>query len=329
MLRVHIDPRTVMTIENQIPKIIVGIILVTFSFAIAGLLIDLMYVAIYLGGAILMPLIDKCDPSNSVRCLSEAGGVGGGFGGLANASDPFQAAGQAFDWFALMGTGKEAVENLASGILRGHYAAGASPGIVELFLDMVKTLLAILISLIAWFLIFLALLFTLIRLFVAILVAYISILLDIIFAPFWLIIGLLPGSSLGAGAWFKDMIANLSVFPATIVMLVLANFFMNIPVPAGTTLFTPPLVGGGYSAEAFGQLIALGFIFMTPSVLTLVKQALKAPKVAFGPALEPLGAAGGTVGSAISAGVTARTSPLPPAGQPGGLTAVIRKFARA
>ena len=31
MFRVHIDPRTVMTIQNQIPKLITGIILVTFS----------------------------------------------------------------------------------------------------------------------------------------------------------------------------------------------------------------------------------------------------------------------------------------------------------
>ena len=163
----------------------------------------------------------------------------------------------------------------------------------------------------------------------ALLVAYISIIIDVIFAPFWLIIGLLPGSSLGAGAWLKDIIANLSVFPATIIMFVLANFFINIPTSGGT-IFTPPLVGGELSERAFGQLIALGFIFMTPNVLTLVKQALKAPKVAFGPALEPLGAAGGTVGAAVSAGVAMRTSAFPATpGAPGGLTAVIRKFARA
>ncbi|HEV2340073.1 MAG TPA: hypothetical protein VGT05_04980 [Patescibacteria group bacterium] len=45
MLRVKIDPRTVMSVQNQIPKIVIGLILVTFSFAIAGFLVDLMYVA--------------------------------------------------------------------------------------------------------------------------------------------------------------------------------------------------------------------------------------------------------------------------------------------
>jgi hypothetical protein len=48
MLRVKVDPRTVMSFQNQIPKIIIGLVLVTFSFAIAGFLIDLMYVSIFL-----------------------------------------------------------------------------------------------------------------------------------------------------------------------------------------------------------------------------------------------------------------------------------------
>lgn len=48
MFRVKIDARTVMTIQNQIPKVVVALIMVTFSYAIAGFLIDLMYVAMFL-----------------------------------------------------------------------------------------------------------------------------------------------------------------------------------------------------------------------------------------------------------------------------------------
>lgn len=48
MLRVHIDPRTVMAVENQIPKIIIAIVLATFSFAIAGFMVDIMYTVIFL-----------------------------------------------------------------------------------------------------------------------------------------------------------------------------------------------------------------------------------------------------------------------------------------
>lgn len=48
MLRLQIDPRTVMTVQNQIPKIIIGLVLVTFSYAIAGFLVDLMFVLVAL-----------------------------------------------------------------------------------------------------------------------------------------------------------------------------------------------------------------------------------------------------------------------------------------
>ncbi len=53
MLRLKIDPRTVMSIQNQIPRIVVALLLVTFSYAIVGLLVDLMWVSTYAGINIL------------------------------------------------------------------------------------------------------------------------------------------------------------------------------------------------------------------------------------------------------------------------------------
>jgi len=43
MLRAHISPQAVATIQDSIPRLVVALILVTFSFAIAGLMIDLMF----------------------------------------------------------------------------------------------------------------------------------------------------------------------------------------------------------------------------------------------------------------------------------------------
>lgn len=45
MLRIKVDPRTVMTIQNRIPDLIIKLITITFSLGIAGLMVDLMYVA--------------------------------------------------------------------------------------------------------------------------------------------------------------------------------------------------------------------------------------------------------------------------------------------
>jgi hypothetical protein len=46
MFRVKINPQTVISIQSAIPKLIVTLVLITFSYAIAGLLIDIMYLVI-------------------------------------------------------------------------------------------------------------------------------------------------------------------------------------------------------------------------------------------------------------------------------------------
>lgn len=46
MFRTKINPQTVISVENSIPKIVIALLLVTFSYPIVGFLIDLMYVSI-------------------------------------------------------------------------------------------------------------------------------------------------------------------------------------------------------------------------------------------------------------------------------------------
>jgi len=46
MFRAKINPQTVISVENSLPKIVVALLLITFSFPIAGFLIDLMYISI-------------------------------------------------------------------------------------------------------------------------------------------------------------------------------------------------------------------------------------------------------------------------------------------
>lgn len=49
MLRFRIDPRTVMAFQNQIPKVVVALVLITGSYAIAGLMVDGMWTVTYAG----------------------------------------------------------------------------------------------------------------------------------------------------------------------------------------------------------------------------------------------------------------------------------------
>ncbi|MDE2591115.1 MAG: hypothetical protein KGL95_15765, partial [Patescibacteria group bacterium] len=85
MIRVKIDPRTVMTLQNQIPKVIIGIILITFSFAIAGVLIDLMYVITYIGLSILGNVVNNPSiASTQVQGATVLGFIPQGAGALAS-----------------------------------------------------------------------------------------------------------------------------------------------------------------------------------------------------------------------------------------------------
>jgi hypothetical protein len=53
MFRFKISPQTVITVQSALPRIIIALILITFSYAIAGFMIDLLYVVIGLIAAIL------------------------------------------------------------------------------------------------------------------------------------------------------------------------------------------------------------------------------------------------------------------------------------
>src|SRR5258708_14361646 len=44
MFRVKISPQVVVSVQSALPKIAIALVLVTFSYAIAGFLIDIMYV---------------------------------------------------------------------------------------------------------------------------------------------------------------------------------------------------------------------------------------------------------------------------------------------
>jgi hypothetical protein len=174
-------------------------------------------------------------------------------------------------------------------------------GLLDFVGGLFSALVGLIIGIASALIIFLALIYTAIRLWIILITAYINILLDIVFAPFWFLIGLFPGSSLGVGAWFKDMLANLAVFPTAMSMLVLGKVFSDVASkPNSVTsgqLFVPPLAGGGIGGqgEIFAGVVALGFLFMTPHVLNLTRGVLKAPNINYGPVFQTPGAALSTI----------------------------------
>lgn len=295
MLRVKIDPRTVMTIQNQIPKIIIGILLVTFSYAIAGFLIDIMYVSIHIIGNILI----SADPNLNKELITQ----------LYTEPNPFQAAGHVGAnggnsfiglWNLIFSPAKGIGEIIGSIIT--SLLGGWGGFITRFIFGGIAGILAFLVIAIALFI-------ALFRLWFALIFAYINVLLDVVLAPFWIMGSLVPGSPINVSGWLRHLIANLAAFPATIAMLLLGKIFMDVFGDADVAKhFVPPLIGDRASPKAIGAIIGLGIILMTPNVVNMLKTALKVPKIETGLGKSigaGIGAPGGLVGSASKLGHTA------------------------
>ena len=290
MLRVHIDPRTVMTIQNSIPKIIIALILVTLSFAIAGFLIDLMYVTIYFVFNLLNdPNIVTTSTSTMFTSTQQQ---------LSN-RQVFQVTDSLLDLKDVItrtsGAVKETVGQILSPTAGIVGLGGNLPNVIaNTALNILGGFVSLLVGFVALLIITIAILWALFRLWFSLLMAYVWILLDIVFAPLWVLGGVIPGSPVGFGAWLRDISAHLSAFPTTLFMLMLGRIFMDSFSTATTgTAFVPPLIGA-VNTSAIGALVGLGVILLTPQVVNMVKDAVKAPKFPYGAA----------IGQAIGVGMT-------------------------
>ena len=153
------------------------------------------------------------------------------------------------------------------------------------------------------------------------------ILINVIFAPFWILAGLLPSKQTGFGGWIKSMLANISVFPVVVLMFVLGKIF--IETIGSSTQFVPPLLGDTLSKDVIKAIIALGVILLTPNVANMTKAAFKSPNMNLGVMFKPVGAATRSVGQTVSkssrAAFYARKGTLQqPEEKLGTLTSIIR-----
>ena len=314
MLRLKIDPRTVMTIQNQIPKIIIGLLLVTFSFAIAGFLIDIMWVVIYL----IINTLVAADPKM-------AAGAAGDLTSQLNTS-ALNFANHTYDG-GLLGVIVNGAASFGSIIVNiftgsGMVTTNAAGSVSELITSPVGGLVGAIVGwifgfiggIIAFVIILVAVLYSMLKLWFALLEAYIFTLVDVIFAPFWIISGLLPGGGekMGFSSWMKDMLGNLSAFPATIMMFLIGRILIDAFGSSYTVgQFNPPLIGNPASGgtNVFGAIIALAIIWTTPHVVKLTKAAFKAPKLDLGPIGAAVGVGAAVPGRIISSGANTMFRP--------------------
>lgn len=275
MFRQKIDPKTVITVQSALPRIVIALLLITFSYAIVGLMIDLMYVLLTL---IISVLVSSSHGTLGADTATKylAGGfgtiLGAVFKGSVNSLNDlvafFSPGGTIATTAVTGGLGVGALSWILAGTAAG---ATASPGIAFLGLGLPILLL---------FIVAIILLFAVIRLTFLLVGAYIQIIISVLTAPFQLLATAIPGNNT-FGSWLLNLTANLLVFPITAGLLLVANILANLEAhPVGTfgatgpAFWTPPLLGG--TGHGVAGVIALGMLLSIPSIVNSIKESFKA-----------------------------------------------------
>lgn len=231
------DPRTVVTAQMAIPRITIALVLITFSYPLAGFMMDIGNVASHLVWNTFTTLavtprwaIDACENPFTHPTTSSAFPISMGFGCV-------------FRHFILSR-------------LMINIGIGPVFGVVEGLIGFILRIFVLWISL--------KLLWVLIS-------RYASIFIYTIIAPFAFLWGALPGQEDTTSKWFRSMIVNVLVFPAVLIVVNIAEYVRLIAYSGSISFPLPP---GFYNRGDIGGLVAIGILAMAPKVAAILEDAL-------------------------------------------------------
>jgi hypothetical protein len=290
MFRRKIDPKTVVSIQNALPRVIMVMILITFSYAIAGILIDLMYVLIYVAASLLAPYLH----AESSALFQQATGVQGiaqAFGSFNNLFAPLSM------FHAEIPLSLAAIGAVVMGAPTA--GAGAIPGaIIGFAFANIAALVSGtqgpggLLSPILWVIFAIALLFTFFRIFFMLVTAYIQVLIAVIIGPLQILLDVFPNTN-GFSSWLLGLTSNLLTFLLVSVLMLLMSVVINT---IGTdNLWVPPFIGE-VQGGLLKAIVGLGGMVLIPNLVSSMKKMLKVQPViplSAGSSFAPVGAAGG------------------------------------
>lgn len=295
MFRVKINPQTAANIQLALPKLIVTLILITFSYAIVGLLIDFMWVGYYL-------ILNTLD---SFGVFGESKGV------LGFVNDIFRG--------LASGGGGLIITSIFQAVLAIYAgvpgALGAITGVSGNFFTIImafKTFSAT--GLIIILIVLIAVIIALIKLLVKLITAYVTIFINLVLSPLILLSGILPGKNDVFSTWITNLVANIIVFPVASILLLFSGYFMTQPVASlvenaigivginvslslidntqripNVPLLSPQtewlsnnlsVIGSG--ASEWYALIGLALLLMSPKFVDMVMDAFKVKPFPYG-----------------------------------------------
>ena len=220
MLRTKISGQTIVTIQSALPNLLITLVLITFSYAIVGFMIDLMYFLIYFLVYLVAAAGIISDPTKLITRFMSYSAWSVIFAGR-NSIISAVAASINSVLFGL-GTG-------------GIGALGAVAGVISM------AGVGYLIVAVAFAIAMLKLMFALVK-------AYVMLIVQTITAPLQLLMNALPGSK-SFGTWLKTTASYLIPFPVAAAMFIFSAILVGNP--ADRTIL-PSLDLSGNNSNPFG-----------------------------------------------------------------------------
>lgn len=297
MFRYKVDPQTTISVESALPRFAYTLLTITFSFAISGFLIDLMYIFM---GLSVSTVIESVKGSYPGFQLNELQSVAQHLysSGPSRLFDLVTWNGNVWNvGHALISMLPFAVKGMLEGIIGmavGYVlikiadgsklllVGGAVPfigGLLSLLLAIVIgfagfgigiTFAGIILSLVAWC----TLLVLFFRILIKVFFTYTNIILWIIFAPVYLLQDIIPGKSAFTD-WLKNLVGELLTYPLIIVLIMISALIAQTDTVSTSTynLWQPPFATNR-SVNGFATLIAMVLLVNIPKIVDQVKEAL-------------------------------------------------------
>ncbi len=240
MFRNKINPQTVITAQAALPGLVIGLILITFSYFLAGLISDTAFVGTNVVGYYFAAAQNKTDDperTNLVQTLSQKN-VLILFGKLAGIVTQEQATNVVQSVYDSVNKDVKVTIAWFASFLAFQMAAsvggvfGPASAIVGPILGVVTGLisnrspvqiLGYVIPFIATF----VLIYAMIKLLLRLISSYLTIIFLTITAPFQLLFSALPGRQGMATEWILNLLGNILIFPAVIAVFYFIAFILG------------------------------------------------------------------------------------------------------
>ncbi len=241
MFRNRINPQTVITAQAALPGLVIGLILITFSYFLAGLIADTAFLGTNLVGSYFSAVKGKPDEGQNLAELISHDSVVSIFSkfvGIARKEDITSALDSIWDhldgsvtaWLRVIAGAiafqytfqTASIAQLIPGI-----GAGIQAGLATLGAASAAAVPTQVIGLALSFVAMLILLYSMFRLLLRLINSFLTIIFLTISAPFQFLFASLPGRQSIATGWILSMLGNVLVFPAVLGVFYFVAFILG------------------------------------------------------------------------------------------------------